>query len=56
MANACMQYIWLRLRQKPHSMETVDAAFAMTGDISPFFHADLYRNMYIGVLLAIFIW
>ncbi len=56
MANACLQYIWLRLRQKAHKLETIDAAFSMTGDVLPFFHADLWRKMYIGVILAILIW
>ncbi|KAK5050832.1 hypothetical protein LTR84_003391 [Exophiala bonariae] len=56
MANACMQYIWLRLRQRYHKMETIDAAFTMTVDISPFFHSELYKNMHIGVVIAILIW
>ncbi|KAJ9609032.1 hypothetical protein H2200_006803 [Cladophialophora chaetospira] len=56
MVNACMQYIWLRLRQRSHRIDTVDAAFSMMGDLTPFFHADLYKRMYVGVLLAILIW
>ncbi|KEF60772.1 uncharacterized protein A1O9_02334 [Exophiala aquamarina CBS 119918] len=55
-ANAIAQYIWLRLRQKHHKLETIDAAFSMTSDILPFFHADLYRTMYLGVVLVVFIW
>jgi hypothetical protein len=56
MVNACLQYVWLRLRQESHTLETIDAAFSMTGDISAFFHVRIYKKMYIGVVLAVFIW